>query len=187
MIWRAPRLKAAALLALALAASLAPVAASWPAWKICAALALCAVSALIAIEDLSAMTLPDWGVAAIAAIAVAVHLLDGATLLEVGWILALAVLTAATLFALTRLYGLLRGIDVLGFGDVKLVAASAVLIGPWGVALQLTIASLAAIIFAVMRALRKGRRLRASSRLPFGTFLAPAMLVVWAWFPTPWA
>jgi len=185
MIWRAPRLRAAALLALALAVSLAPVAVSWPPWKICAGLALCVVSALIAIEDLAAMTLPDWGAAAIAAVAVAVHLTEGATFAEVGRVLALAVLSAAILFALTWLYGLLRGIEVLGFGDVKLVAASAVLVGPWGVALQLTIASLAAIIFAVMRALRKGRRLRATTRLPFGTFLAPAVLIVWAWFPTP--
>ena len=131
------------------------------------------------------MTVPDWGAAAIAAVALAVHLIEGATFAEVARIVVLAALTAGILFALTWLYGLLRGIEVLGFGDVKLVAASAVLVGPSGVALQLTIASIAAIIFAVMRALRKGRRLRATTRLPFGTFLAPAMLIVWAWFPTP--
>ena len=75
--------------------------------------------------------------------------------------------------------------EALGLGDVKLVGASAVLVGPWGVAMQLMLASLAAILFAALRARRKGRRLRASARIPFGTFLAPAAVIVWAWFPQP--
>jgi len=185
MIWRAPRLRAAALFALVLAASLAPAAFGWPAWKIVAGLVLCILAALIAVEDLAAMTIPDWGVGAMALVALAVQLGEGASMRDAAWALALGVVTAAALFLSTWAYGWLRGTDVLGFGDVKLVGASAVLVGPWGVAMQLMLASLAAILFAAIRAWRKGRRLRAATRLPFGTFLAPAAIIVWAWLPPP--
>jgi len=44
----------------------------------------------------------------------------------------------------------------------------------------------AALIFAVIRALRLRRPLRAAARVPFGTFLAPALVIVWAWLPAAW-
>ena len=87
-----------------------------------------------------------------------------------GW-LGMAFGVAALLFLFSFVYGRLRGVSVMGFGDIKLVAASALLVGPWGLGLQILIASLSALIFVLIRSIRRGRRPRFAAALPFGTFL----------------
>ncbi len=185
MIWKASRVRAAGAFSLVLALMIAPAMFGWPWWQISAALLLCILAGTIAVEDLAAMTIPDWASIAIAVVAIALMVMQGSDGRQIAAALAVAIGTTASILALTWIYGQIRGIDVLGLGDVKLIGASTVLIGPWGIAMQLFIASVAAILFVVFRTLRRGRRLRMASRVPYGTFLAPAAIIVWAWLQQP--
>lgn len=173
------------LVAAALVAAAVPALASQPAWVVGLGLALCGLAAAIAVEDLLTMLIPDSLVAALALVSaglLAAAVPDRQAFLD-AVLAALAV--AFGLFLFSAVYSRLRGMTVLGFGDVKLIGASALLVGPFGVGLQILLASTAALIFAGFRALRRGRRLRATMRLPFATFLAPALVIVWAWFLPP--
>lgn len=171
--------------AAALAAAALPALAAQPAWVVAAGLALCGLAAAIAVEDLLTMLIPDALIAALALVSAGLLLMTAP-----GWPAFLGAVLAALavalgLFLFSAVYSRLRGMTVLGFGDVKLIGASALLIGPSGVGLQVLLASIAALVFAVLRALRRGRRLRATMRLPFATFLAPALVIVWAWLLPP--
>lgn len=151
-----------------------------PPWLHAAWLLLCLLAAAIAIEDLAHMLVPDSHTAGIAIIGAALAYAGhgwsglGAAALD-------ATILAASLILVTLVYERLRGRSGLGFGDVKLLSASALLIGLWGVGVQILFASVAALAFIVIRAVRRRRPLRAVSRIPFATFLAPALVLVWAW------
>jgi leader peptidase (prepilin peptidase) / N-methyltransferase len=75
-----------------------------------------------------------------------------------------------------------RGQAAFGFADVKLLGVSALWIGWFGVSAQILLASLSALIFVGLRAWRLKRRLRLQQRLPFATFLAPSLWMVFLWF-----
>lgn len=143
-------------------------------------LMLCALAAAIAIEDLARMLIPDGYTAAIAfvgaALALATHGWAGLGVASIE-----AAILAACLMLMSLLYERLRGRSGLGFGDVKLLSASALLIGVWGVGMQILFASVAALVFTALRAARRRRPLKAVTRIPFATFLAPALVLVWAW------
>ena len=149
----------------------------WP-----AAVASAVLGALIiAGADVDARTylLPDivtWGAAASGIVA--------ATALDPydGWHAAIAALlrglgTALALALMRHWYARLRTREGLGFGDVKLAAA----VGAWlsldtiplcfGLAAG---AALAAVTFAHLR----GEAISASTRIPFGAFLCPALWLV---------
>lgn len=71
----------------------------------------------------------------------------------------------------------IRGYDGMGFGDVKLAAASGLFVGMQGFAWSVLAASALGLIVAlVLPVLRPGRKLE---RLPFGAFLAPACWSIW--------
>lgn len=143
-------------------------------------LSLCVLAAAIAIEDLGRMLIPDGYTAGIAIVAAALaftmHGWAG-----LGIALTEGVILAAGLMLTTLLYQRLRGRSGLGFGDVKLLSASALLVGLWGVGMQILFASVAALAFTALRAGRRRRPLRAVTRIPFATFLAPALVLIWAW------
>lgn len=181
MTRRGARRRAIGFGALALGAIILPPLASRQWWEIGAGLALCLVAAAIAVEDMARMLIPDGLTLAIGAIAVTVFAFQGGDPAGFGRLALLALGTAVTLFAVSQTYAWLRGREGIGFGDVKLVGASALLVGPWGVALQILLAATAAIFFVIIRAARRGRSLRAAARIPFATFLAPSLVIVWAW------
>ena len=182
MIRRAGFGPAFLLVSIVLGAMVAPAMLGRSLHEILAAAALCLLAAAIAIEDLRSMLIPDIPVLAIGLVGLglAIHDIGEAAGIAL-WIVG-AIGVAGALLAFSVVYGHLRGRFVLGFGDVKLVAASGLLIGPWGVGMQIFIASISAMIFVIIRAIRRGRKPRWSARVPFGTFLAPAAVVVWAWF-----
>ena len=72
-------------------------------------------------------------------------------------------------------YRRLRGRDGLGGGDAKLFAAAGAWLGWAALPLVLGSAALAAIVVALLL-LRRG--LTSTTRLPFGTFLAPAIWII---------
>ena len=182
MIRRGRSSAAIATVALFVGAVMAPTLMTRPLHEWLAAAALCLLAGWIAIEDLRTMLIPDLAVVGLGAVGLALalyELADAAAILR--WS-GMAFGVAALLFLFSFVYGRLRGVSVMGFGDIKLVAASALLIGPWGVGLQILIASVSALIFVLIRSIRRGRRPRFAAALPFGTFLAPAAAIVWAWF-----
>lgn len=169
--------------ALFLAAATVPALMGRPAWIVIASLALCLIAAAIAVEDLTTMLIPDGHTAGIALTATLVFLGEGNDVAALLRMVAVAVAFGLALFLIGLAYARLRGREGIGFGDVKLLAASAMLVGVWGVGLQLILASMAAAMFVTIRAIRRRRPLRSTARVPFGAFLAPALVIIWAWFP----
>jgi len=93
-----------------------------------------------------------------------------------------AVLGYASLAALAWLYERLRGREGLGLGDAKLFAAA----GAWttwaGLPSVLLLAGVAGLAFALLTRARGGS-LRGEDALPLGTFMAPAIWLVWSFGP----
>jgi len=89
-----------------------------------------------------------------------------------------AALGYGVFWAVSEFYLRVRGIDGLGLGDAKLLAAA----GAWCGALQLPfvvlIGSLSALLAIAVSVLR-GRSITAQTKLPFGPFLSLGYFVVW--------
>lgn len=84
-------------------------------------------------------------------------------------------------FAAVRLgYRLLAGREGMGLGDVKLMAGIGAGLGWTALPLVALLAASGALIVAVLRAARPGRRLRRHEAVPFGAWLAAAAVAVWA-------
>ncbi|MBX9466033.1 MAG: prepilin peptidase [Aquamicrobium sp.] len=172
--------QAIAIMACLLVAATIPPMLGKPPLQQAAWLLLCVLAAAIAIEDLARMLIPDGYTAAIAIVAAALAFTTHGWA-GLGVALTEGAILAAGLMLTTLLYERLRGRSGLGFGDVKLLSASALLVGLWGVGMQILFASVAALTFTALRAGRRRRPLRAVTRIPFATFLAPALVLVWAW------
>ena len=89
-----------------------------------------------------------------------------------------AALGYTSLAAVAALYRKLRGREGLGGGDAKLLAASGAWVGAAALPQVILLAALSALLVAAGLRLT-GVRLRASSAVPFGPFLALATWVVW--------
>ena len=101
----------------------------------------------------------------------------------IGEALALAALrggiVAAAFFGLWALYRRLRGREGIGLGDVKLAGVAGVWLDWPTIPIAVEIAALAALAVCLVRWLALGRAINATTRLPFGTFLAPAIWIAW--------
>ena len=103
--------------------------------------------------------------------------------------LARAAVAGGALWAVAAGYRRLRGVDGLGFGDVKLAAA----LGPWlawtDLPTALLVAVLAALAAVAVRTVRARDLAAANVPVPLGAFLAPAGFLVFlaraAGFPLP--
>jgi leader peptidase (prepilin peptidase)/N-methyltransferase len=97
--------------------------------------------------------------------------------------LALAALRAATLalvfLALRLIYARLRGRQGLGLGDVKLAAVAGAWLGWNAIPVAIEIAAVSALAVYAPRRYLLRRPLRATTRLPFGLFFAPAIWLGW--------
>lgn len=182
----AARRRATAAVALVLASGTVPAVAGSPPFILAATFVLCLLAAAIAVHDLASMLIPDSFTLGIFAVALADWWFESGDLAALAWRIGPGVALMLLLWLFDFAYGILRGRDGIGFGDIKLIGVSAVLVGLAGVGAQILLAAGAALIFAVIRALRLRRPLRAAARVPFGTFLAPALVIVWAWLPAAW-
>lgn len=89
------------------------------------------------------------------------------------------------LFLALRLgYRLLRGVEGLGLGDVKLMLLLGALVGPLGLPPLLLLAGVAALLASIIYMARSGRGSR--TPVPFGPFLALAGMVYVLWGPQIW-
>ncbi|MEQ9261381.1 MAG: prepilin peptidase [Roseovarius sp.] len=94
-----------------------------------------------------------------------------------------AALGAGVFLAISIAYKALRGRPGMGEGDIRLMAGIGALILPaagWqGLFMVTLIAGLSGIALGLLRALRRGRSLRARMRVPFGACLAMAASAVY--------
>jgi leader peptidase (prepilin peptidase)/N-methyltransferase len=101
----------------------------------------------------------------------------------IGEALAIAMLRggvmALAFFGLWAAYRRLRGRDGIGLGDVKLAGVAGVWLDWPSIPIAVEIAALAALAVCLARWLALGRTISATTRLPFGLFLAPAIWIAW--------
>ncbi|MEW5729902.1 MAG: A24 family peptidase [Pseudomonadota bacterium] len=132
---------------------------------------LAAVLVLLAIIDLRRQVLPDL---LTLPLLVAGLVLAGDTLAD----RALAAAAGWVAFAsLALAYRRLRGVDGLGGGDAKLLAAAGAWVGTAGLPWVVLLAASGGL--AVVGALSLAGTWSPGRRLPFGPFLAAAFLAVW--------
>jgi leader peptidase (prepilin peptidase) / N-methyltransferase len=93
--------------------------------------------------------------------------------------LAAALTGALCLFAVREAYAALRGREGLGLGDVKLAAVAGAWTGFAGLPLALLLACLGAIAAILFASTRGKASLTATTAVPFGATLAPAIWLVW--------
>lgn len=93
--------------------------------------------------------------------------------------LAGAALGSGILWGIGALYSRLRGVEAMGFGDVKMMALVGAFTGPAGVATTLFSASVVGAVTGLALIPLKGKTLQ--NALPFGCFLAPAALIALLW------
>src|SRR5262249_40458595 len=86
---------------------------------------------------------------------------------------------ALLFLALHLLYARLRGRHGLGLGDVKLAAVAGAWLGWIAMPVAIEIAAASALAVLAARHYALGRPLRATTKLPFGLFFAPAIWVGW--------
>lgn len=112
-----------------------------------------------------------------------IALLLGSADASLGWQGALtgALVGSGILYFVAKTYELLRGIEGLGFGDVKYMALIGAVLGWQGVLIVLGIASIFGSIVGIVFGLSQRTGLKTA--LPFGPFLAAAALVVSLWQP----
>lgn len=166
----------------ALAAALAGAASLWVADGLAgilgAGLALIAVA--IALIDARRFLIPDELNAAAALLGLAVATLAAADPLEsIGLALLRGGALASAFLALRVGYRYWRGRDGLGLGDVKLAAVAGIWLDGLMLPVAIEIAALAALVAVAVARLRSGRAIRATHRLPFGLFFAPAIWLAW--------
>lgn len=172
-----------AVVALTLAVVTIPFVAGRPSFFVTSTLMLCLFAAAIAVHDLASLLIPDRYTAGIALITLFAWWFETGDFSILAWRIGSGVALMFLLSLFNVAYGKLRGREGLGFGDIKLIGVSVILIGLAGVGAQIILACVAAFIFSVIRAIRLRRPLRAAARVPFGTFLAPALVIIWTWMP----
>jgi leader peptidase (prepilin peptidase)/N-methyltransferase len=93
-----------------------------------------------------------------------------------------ALIRASLMFVLfcafRAVYRTLRGMEGMGFGDVKLAAVAGVWLDWASLPIAVEIAALSALAAALYARLR-GNEFDAKARLPFGAFFAPAIWICW--------
>jgi leader peptidase (prepilin peptidase)/N-methyltransferase len=90
-----------------------------------------------------------------------------------------AALGSGILWGVGALYSRLRGVEAMGFGDVKMMAMVGAFTGPAGVAVTLFAGSVAGAVTGLALIPLQGKTLQ--NALPFGCFLAPAALTALLW------
>jgi leader peptidase (prepilin peptidase)/N-methyltransferase len=140
------------------------------------ALALAALSAI----DLAEYRLPDALTLPLTALGVAATslVLDA----SLWWQAASALIGFAVLAGVAVAYAKLRGRAGLGLGDAKLLAAAGAWLGAQALPSVLLLACGSALVGLLIRGWRT-RSLAATSRVPFGPFLAFGTWLVWLYGP----
>lgn len=92
-----------------------------------------------------------------------------------------AVLAGGSFYLLRAMWFRLRGFEGLGLGDVKLAAVAGAWLGPALLAPACLVSALAGLAAVIVMALLPGRTVRMKDEIPFGSFIAPVILLFWVW------
>lgn len=144
--------------------------------------ALC-MSALLII-DLRSHRLPDPLNLLLGLLGLGFHFLHDFNLIPLASLLTGAILGALLLYGLRFVWLRRRGIEALGLGDVKFIAASGLWVGIDGIFLGIALgAALSLVGLVLLRAVRTGQLAWPSgdTRLPFGPGLVLATVIVFLW------
>jgi leader peptidase (prepilin peptidase)/N-methyltransferase len=135
---------------------------------------LCALSAALAWIDFRTGIIPNWLNAAIAALGLSKALLWGGIPGTLNAALQ-GIAVWIVVWLLRWLYFKARGVQGLGLGDVKFLGAAGIWIGIAGLPTLLLIATLLALtVIAIL--LLSGKRFTRQTAMPFGPFLAIALV-----------
>jgi leader peptidase (prepilin peptidase) / N-methyltransferase len=145
---------------------------------------LCALSAALAWIDIRKGIIPDWMNVAIAVLGMSKALLWGGAPAALDAALR-GIAIGIVIWLLRRLYFRARGVQGLGLGDVKFLAAAGIWVGIAGLPTLLLIATLTAL-GSIGVLLLSGRALTTRTSLPFGPFLAIALIVTAALQQLSW-
>lgn len=143
-------------------------------WALVVSLAFVAAMVVVTFIDFDHMIIPDSITLPGMLIALGVAFL-GWTIAPTDALLGILV-GGGGLYAVAQGYRAATGRDGLGGGDVKLLGLVGAFVGPAGAFLTIMIGSVAGTIYASLFLLRRGAG--RTAELPFGTFLAPAAVLV---------
>ena len=133
----------------------------------------------IVAQDVADFTIPDGAIIALAVAGTVVRFTITPDLWQSEFLSLLldASLCGLAFLAVREAFFRIKGFDGMGFGDVKLAAASGVLVGMEGFAWSVFAASALGLAVAlVVSVIKPERRI---DRLPFGALLAPACWAIW--------
>lgn len=156
-------------------------------WPLACAAALTIILLTLAVIDLRTGYLPDPLQITLAVAGMAVVAIGSPV--EISWQLALAgaVVNGASFWALRWLVSRLKGREAMGFGDVKLVAAGGLWVGPLALPYIMAAAGILTLIGAAIAGLATGRPVW-RGEMPLGPGLAAGILACFiaALMNTPW-
>ena len=135
---------------------------------------LCALCLGLAWIDIRHGIIPDWLNLAIAGLGL-VRIFLAADASTAIWALGEGAVIGGVFWLLRRLYFALRGIQGLGLGDVKFLAAAGIWVGIEGMPMLLLVATITALACVGTMQLA-GRALTAQTSMSFGPFLAAGLL-----------
>ena len=135
---------------------------------------LCLLCAILAWIDIRHGIIPDWLNLSIASLGLWKALMTGGPSFGLEAACQGAAI-GAIFWLLRRLYFAFRGVEGLGLGDVKFLAAAGIWVGVSGLPMVLLVATLAALACAGIMQLA-GRPIAAQTSLSFGPFLAVGLL-----------
>lgn len=137
---------------------------------------LASLMAVVALTDVLTFRVPDVLVVATTVFGLGFAFAAGDTSALSAAILRIALVSVA-LLALREAYFRWRGLDGLGLGDIKLIAAAGAWIDLAGIVNAVLIAALGALAAAGFVAAVRGWD--GTRRLPFAAFLAPSIVMAW--------
>jgi leader peptidase (prepilin peptidase) / N-methyltransferase len=152
-----------------------------PGWSGAAGAVLAGLMLAIAVIDHQQMIIPDElnGLAFIVGLFAAGGGVDAVSVAAILQALVRASLMFILFFAFRAGFRALRGVEGMGFGDVKLAAVAGVWLDWAYLPVAVEIAALSAIAVALYSRFR-GRGFDAKARLPFGAFFSPSIWICWA-------
>jgi len=127
--------------------------------------------------DIREFRLPDIGTLLLVAVGILLSFARGGPNLAVAALVA-AALGFVSLWIVAFIYHRYRGVNGLGLGDAKLLAAAGAWLGPWMLAPVVFIGAILGLCYALW--LRTtGPQLSSETRIPFGPFLSASFLFLW--------
>ena len=135
----------------------------------------------IALEDWRQFRIPDSlsGAAVVLGLLYAVVEQPSAVVEVLTTTIVRGLLMALLLLAVRDVYARVRGRQGLGLGDVKLAGVAGIWLDWLMLPIVIEIAAVAALSVFIVRRWVLGQPVKATSRIPFGLFLAPAIWICW--------